>query len=115
MEILSQMSKQNQTVKLNYFRKFEGDVSTVTRPEKFTFPFYYSPDQLSVQAAKELQTYLLEHDEWNKEFWSENGGKMFGVLVVENEKNEIGYLSAFSGRLFGENILSFFVPPIYVF
>ena len=113
MEILSQMFKQNQTVKLNYFRKFEGDVSAVARPEKFTFPFYYSPDELSVQAAKELQTYLLEHDEWNKEFWSENGGKMFGVLVVENENNEIGYLSAFSGRLFGQNIFSFFVPPIY--
>ncbi|MCE2743499.1 MAG: pseudouridine synthase [Fluviicola sp.] len=98
---------------INYFRKFEGDVCTFTRPEKFTFPFYYSPDELSVQAAKELQTYLLERDEWNKEFWSENGGKMFGVLVVENENNEIGYLSAFSGRLFGQNILSFFVPPIY--
>lgn len=97
----------------NYFRKFEGDVSTITRPEKFTFPFYYSPDELSVQAAKELQSYLLEQHDWNNEFWSENGGKMFGVLVVENENNEIGYLSAFSGRLFGQNILSFFVPPIY--
>ena len=79
MEILSQMFKQNQTVKLNYFRKFEGDVSAVARPEKFTFPFYYSPDELSVQAAKEIQTYLLEHDEWNKEFWTEKGGKMCGV------------------------------------
>jgi tRNA pseudouridine32 synthase/23S rRNA pseudouridine746 synthase len=107
------MFKQNQTVKLNYFRKFEGDVSTITRPEKFTFPFYYSPDELSVQAANELQAYLFKQEDWRNEFWSESGGKMFGVLVVENEKKEIGFLSAFSGRLFGKNLISFFVPPIY--
>jgi tRNA pseudouridine32 synthase/23S rRNA pseudouridine746 synthase len=113
LEILSQMFKQNQIDKLIYFRKFEADVSAVARPEKFTFPFYYSQDELSVQAAKELQVYLLDQEEWNNEFWSENGGKMFGVIVVENENNEIGYLSAFSGRLFGKNLISFFVPPIY--
>ncbi|MBI1838210.1 MAG: RNA pseudouridine synthase [Flavobacteriia bacterium] len=97
----------------NFFRKFESDISSISQPKKFTFPFYYSPNDLSTQAAKELQTYLSEQNEWNKEFWSENGGKMFGVLVVENDQKEIGYLSAFSGRLFGKNFISFFVPPIY--
>lgn len=38
---------------------------------------------------------------------------MFGVLVVEDEQGELGYLAAFSGNLAGENQWNFFVPPIY--
>ena len=34
-------------------------------------------------------------------------GKMFGVLLVQNSKNEIGYLAAFSGKLSGVNHLFF--------
>ena len=38
---------------------------------------------------------------------------MFGVLVVETQTGELGYLAAFSGNLLGENQWDFFVPPIY--
>ena len=38
---------------------------------------------------------------------------MFGVLVVEDEQGELGYLAAFSGNLAGENQWDFFVAPIY--
>jgi len=38
---------------------------------------------------------------------------MFGVLVVRNEQNEIGYLAAFSGKLAGGNHHTRFVPPIF--
>ena len=40
-------------------------------------------------------------------------GKMFGVLVVRNKQNELGYLTAFSGKLAGVNDLPYFVPPIF--
>jgi len=40
-------------------------------------------------------------------------GKMFGVLVVENTSGELGYLSAFSGKLAGGNHHPGFVPPVY--
>lgn len=40
-------------------------------------------------------------------------GKMFGVLVVENKAKELGYLSAFSGKLAGGNHHPGFVPPVY--
>ena len=38
---------------------------------------------------------------------------MFGVLVVQNEANELGYLVAFSGKLGGKNHHSGFVPPLF--
>jgi tRNA pseudouridine32 synthase/23S rRNA pseudouridine746 synthase len=40
-------------------------------------------------------------------------GKMFGVLVCQNQDGEIGYLWAFSGKLAGENHHSYFVPTIF--
>ena len=38
---------------------------------------------------------------------------MFGVLVVKNQNNQLGYLAGFSGRIADSYHLSFFVPPIY--
>ena len=38
---------------------------------------------------------------------------MFGVLVVRNSLNEIGYLAAFSGKLAGGNHHAKFVPPVF--
>ena len=40
-------------------------------------------------------------------------GKMFGVLVCENQKGELGYLWAFSGKLAGVNHLPYFVPTVF--
>ena len=40
-------------------------------------------------------------------------GKMFGVLVVKNASNEIGFLAAFSGKLAGGNHHAYFVPPVF--
>lgn len=38
---------------------------------------------------------------------------MFGVLVVQNQLGEIGYLAAFSGKLAGGNHHAKFVPPVF--
>lgn len=40
-------------------------------------------------------------------------GKMFGVLVVQNQRKELGFLSAFSGKLAGGNHHARFVPPVF--
>ena len=40
-------------------------------------------------------------------------GKMFGVLVVENQAGELGYICAFSGKLGNSNHHDGFVPPVY--
>lgn len=91
----------------------------VSLPEKFTFPFYYEPHFLSVLAAESLQNYLETQTDFNHNFGlnpNQKGlqiGKMFGVMIVENSLNELGYLAAFSGKLADSNIIKGFVPTIY--
>lgn len=100
------------------FIPFKSDTSSLKKPTKFTFPFYYKPDELSKLACAELQEYLTGSHKWIHNFGLDNNdskpiGKMFGVLVVENENKKIGYITAFSGKLAGVNTLDNFVPPIY--
>jgi len=101
------------------FTPFSESIDGYTLPERFTYPFYYQPHPLCKLAAKELQNYLQTQTEWHHDFGIDhfvegtNIGKMFGVMVVKNSDGEIGYLSAFSGKLAGENNWSGFVPPIF--
>lgn len=90
--------------------RFTTPIAGIPQPERFTYPFCYTPHPLCVRAAEEVQSYLNDQKEWREEL---EQGKMFGVLVVRTEQEEIGYLAAFSGILAGKNILPFFVPPIY--
>ncbi|MBD1573374.1 RNA pseudouridine synthase [Vibrio sp. S17_S38] len=80
-------------------------------PKKFTYPFCYEADPLSILAAQELQQHLLTQTDWQYDF--ESNGKMFGVLVVKNQQDQLGYLSAFSGKLADQNHLPNFVPPVF--
>lgn len=92
------------------FHSFPTDISAISLPEKFTYPFHYTPHPLSVLAAEEVKGYLQTRSEWQKELAQ---GKMFGVLVVQTVTGETGYITAFSGNLAGKNHHSFFVPPVY--
>lgn len=104
---------------------FKKPVSHIALPEKFTYPFHYTPHPLCVLAAEEVKEYIASRKEWQEELAL---GKMFGVLVVlqktegatdkvkeegTDEGNRIGYLAAFSGNLAGKNLHSYFVPPVY--
>lgn len=79
-------------------------------PQTFTYPFCYTPHPLCIHAAKQVQEYLVQQKEWQEEL---SKGKMFGVLIVQTQKGEVGYLAAFSGILAGKNLHAFFVPPVY--
>ena len=92
------------------FHTFAQPIQSIPLPERFTYPFHYTPHPLCVIAAEETQAYLKERTEWREELQT---GKMFGVLVVRTRAGEIGYLAAFSGNLAGKNVHPFFVPPIY--
>lgn len=102
-----------------FFQPFSADISGISLPEKFTFPFYYQPHPLSEMAAFELQNYLETQTNFDHNFGldaTQNGlviGKMFGVLVCQNEKGELGYLWAFSGKLANENHHDYFVPTVF--
>ena len=103
----------------HFLNKFKSSISDIPLPEKFTFPFYYEPHPLAELAANELKSYLTEQTELEHNFGldeTQQGliiGKMFGVLVVMNAQNEIGYLQAFSGKLGGKNHHQGFVPPVF--
>jgi len=104
---------------MELFQTFKSNISTIPLPEKFTFPFYYEPHELSVIAANELQNYLKNQTDFEHNFGlneKQKGleiGKMFGVLVVQNQNDELGYLWAFSGKLAESNHHSKFVPTVY--
>ena len=99
---------------------FKQPISHLALPDKFTYPFHYTPHPLCVLAAEEVKEYIASREEWQEELAF---GKMFGVLIVQKENkqetakkeavNEIGYLAAFSGNLAGKNLHPYFVPPVY--
>lgn len=103
----------------NYFQYFKHPITTYELPKKFDYPFYYEPTEIAKQACRELQEYLENQTDFEHNFGLENDqsstpiGKMFGVLIVRNQKNEVGYLAAVSGKLANTNQHKFFVPPIF--
>jgi tRNA pseudouridine32 synthase / 23S rRNA pseudouridine746 synthase len=103
----------------HFFTPFNAAINFYALPRKFTFLIGNKPHPLCQLAATELQFYLDNQKEWNHNFGllaEQEGtiiGKMFGVLVVKNLQNEIGYLSAFSGKLAGGNHHAKFVPPVF--
>ncbi len=103
----------------SYFQYFKQPITTYKLPEKFDYPFYYEPTEIAKQACKEVQEYLENQTDFEHNFGLENDlsstpiGKMFGVLVVRNQENKIGYLAAVSGKLANTNQHKIFVPPVF--
>lgn len=96
---------------------FTADISKIELPRKFPHLYNQTPHRLCRMAGEELQTWLHTQHEWN-ELLGVNGepsavGKMFGVLVVKDRNNTLGYLAGFSGAINGCNQHPYFVPPIY--
>ena len=75
----------------------------IEKPREMNNPFDYEPHPLCQLAVKKLLPLIPPSDE----------GKMFGVLVVENEKEELGYLAAYSGQINGMEDDENFVPAIF--
>lgn len=66
---------------------FKQSVAHIALPEKFTYPFHYTPHPLCVMAAEEVMAYLATRTEWQREL---EAGKMFGVLVVKRRNESVG-------------------------
>lgn len=101
------------------FIAFDKSFEEIDLPEKFTFPFHYTPHALSILAANNLQAYLENQNDFEHDFGFSDKqtnytcGKMFGVLVAKNNVGKLGYLAAYSGKLAGHNKHKHFVPPIF--
>ena len=79
-------------------------------PERMNNPLDYEPHPLCIAVCKELQAYLAERKDWREEI---DKGKMFGVLIVEKNDKEIGYLAAYSGQIGGRSDWKGFVPAVF--
>lgn len=100
------------------FTPFTSSIEHFELPERFTYPFYYEPHPLCLVAAEQLQQHLETQTDWQHNFGLDGNtesatGKMFGVLLVRNQQGQIGYLSAFSGKIADQNLLPHFVPPVF--
>ncbi len=88
------------------------------KPSCFNNPFDYEPHPLCLLAADEVKRYLTTQPALLADAQQ---GKMFGVLVVEQEADgrsssdiaHLGFLAAYSGLLAGRNDWPFFVPPVF--
>jgi len=103
----------------NCFIPFQTIIPDYWIPSKFPSPFLEKPHALCKVAVDELQVYLKNPIDWTYDFGlnqpkgSLRIGKMFGVLVVQNQEKELGYLAAFSGKLANKNHHEKFVPPVF--
>ena len=83
-------------------------------PARFPSPFdraavHPLARRAAVELLAELESPALASFRLNEP----GGGKMFGVLLVEDRAGGIGYLRAFSGMLDGRWIVSGFAPPTF--
>ena len=83
---------------------FSKDISGISPPEKFTYPFFYTPHPLVKLATEQLKDYLVKTDLKHNFGLGQNDdlieqGKMFGVLVVRNKAGDLGWLAAYSEKL----------------
>ncbi len=100
------------------FIPFGSEFQDLALPERFTFPFYYDVHPMAKYAVDLLQQ-RLSTEAFGHDFGLGRKerlgaiGKMFGVLVVQNSNQELGYLAAFSGKLGNSNEHIGFVPPVF--
>lgn len=102
------------------FISFKTVISSADIPLKFNNPFESRTPEICKIAATELKDFLrLNTPDWIHNFGidsEKNGsakGKMFGVLVVRNAQNELGYLATFSGKIADKNYSPCFVPSVF--
>ncbi|WP_207425152.1 RluA family pseudouridine synthase [Pedobacter sp. SYSU D00535] len=98
---------------------FKQDISGDSLPERFTYPFCYEAHPVAKLAALEVQEFLSQYYDNEHNFGLDPDhagiviGKMFGVLVVKNNENQLGFLAAYSGKLAEGRQHPYFVPPVY--
>ena len=98
---------------MNRIRYFSPIPTEDDLPRIFFSPFDNNPHPLAIKASNELQGFLTNQSHLNHDFTSPDGGKMFGVLVIKDKNNRIGYISAFSGMLAKSWALPEFIPPVF--
>jgi len=97
---------------MNLIYPFSTDSDEQALPQAFPSPFNNQPHGIAKLAAAQLQTRLASGS-WRHDFEADDGGRMFGVLVLKDANGRLGYLAAFAGRLAGLMQAPDFVPPLF--
>lgn len=95
---------------INYF---EPQPNRSLIPLEFPSPFVDLPHPLAATASLLLQEKLKNDTPFHHDFFKDGNGKMFGVLVVQDAFQRLGYLLAFSGMLDGDWHIDGFAPPLF--
>lgn len=90
--------------------KFHPLHVSIELPQKFTYPFCYTPHPVCVAAAEQLKEHILSDKSL---FKVAEQGKMFGVLVVKDKYDGLGFLAAYSGTTCYDFDNDYFVPPVF--
>ena len=83
----------------------------VKRPEQMNNPFDYEPDEAVLAACREVQMILSLTPDLSPS--GESSGKMYGVLIVEDDEGRLGYLAAYSGQILDRADWPGFVPAVF--
>lgn len=102
------------------FIPFNTEIEPSLIPAQLNDPFSTEVPEICKIAALDLQEFLIDNQgEWLHDFGHDSQsqdwekGKMFGVLVVKNSNNQLGYLATFSGKLAGSAHHPVFVPSLF--
>jgi tRNA pseudouridine32 synthase/23S rRNA pseudouridine746 synthase len=98
---------------LSFLFPFDADTAGIEVPSELNNPFSSASSQISALANKEFQDFIQnESHKWEHDF-AVDKGKMFGVLVVQNNYNELFYIATVSGKLKGTKTSERFIPSVF--
>jgi len=93
--------------------KFKSEISNIEIPNELNNPFTVSVPRIISIATSEFQDFITEESKkWDYDFTVRNG-KMFGVLVIQNEDDSYGYLGTVSGKISKNSTCENFVPSVF--
>jgi len=96
-----------------YLFKFRLNEEVFKVPKNFNNPFDINPPTIAQEASILLQEYIQETTtDWSYNFHTQRG-KMFGVLVIQQQNCEYGFLGAMSGKLPRASKGLKYVPSIF--
>lgn len=85
---------------MTLIHRFSHAITDELLPRQFTYPFFYTPHPLVVEASQTVLRHVGSISE----------GKMMGVLVVRESNGKVGFLAAYSGEY--DDPDGYFVNPI---
>lgn len=92
---------------------FKTDISGVNIPEKLNNPFEVNTSEIALIAVREFQEFITTAaPNWSYDFQLQKG-KMFGVLVVQQENGSHCYIGTVSGNLTRNNDPDQFIPSVF--